>query len=80
VPGYNRLSLTTVSFHDQQGEIFVVVGTGKDLTLAPRTSSAGFLRVYRVVDEGRSLELVHKVRARLPPKRMATGRQSVHGS
>lgn len=50
------------TFHDQQGEVHLVVGSALKLTLAPRTCEAGFLRVYRVTYEG--LQLVHKVRRR----------------
>ena len=73
--------MTTVPFHDQAGEVFIVIGTGKNVTLAPRTSACGFLRVYRMVDDGRALELVHKVcavpmrsTAAGPRKRMADAR------
>jgi splicing factor 3B subunit 3 len=61
-----------VPFQDHQGEVLVVVGTGKDATLAPRTSACGFLRVYRMVEEGRALELVHKVRSAIPDTQSVT--------
>ncbi|KAI9277669.1 CPSF A subunit region-domain-containing protein [Umbelopsis sp. AD052] len=45
-------------------EQFVVVGTGKDVTLAPRTCSSGFIHLYRFVqgedEQNQTLELVHK--------------------
>lgn len=47
----------------QAGEQFVVVGTAKDVQLAPRSCSAGYLHVYKFGqnEEGRpQLELVHK--------------------
>ncbi|CAG8467179.1 432_t:CDS:10 [Ambispora leptoticha] len=53
-------SIATVNFHNQNNELFLVVGTAKDANLAPRTCSSGFLHVYRFVDEGNALELVHK--------------------
>ncbi|RUS26747.1 CPSF A subunit region-domain-containing protein [Jimgerdemannia flammicorona] len=53
-------SIAIVSFLAQQNEPFLVVGTGKDVNLAPRTCSAGFIHVYRFVEEGTKLELYHK--------------------
>lgn len=44
-------------------EQFIVVGTGKDVTLAPRNCSSGFLRLYRPVlaeNQQLQLELIHK--------------------
>ncbi|KAL6056108.1 Splicing factor 3B subunit 3 [Balamuthia mandrillaris] len=53
-------SLCTCTFHDRSGEMFLVVGTAKDLTLHPRSCSGGFVHVYRLADEGKRLVLVHK--------------------
>lgn len=40
---------------------YLIVGTAKDLQLFPKRScDSGYLHTYRVVDEGRRLELVHK--------------------
>lgn len=47
-------------------EQFVAVGTGKDVTLAPRTCSGGFIHLYRFVqaeggdEQNQKLELIHK--------------------
>ncbi|KAI8088902.1 CPSF A subunit region-domain-containing protein [Halteromyces radiatus] len=44
-------------------EQFIVVGTGTDVTLAPRGCSSGYLRLYRPVlaeDQRLQLELIHK--------------------
>ncbi|KAG2186047.1 hypothetical protein INT43_002485 [Umbelopsis isabellina] len=45
-------------------EQFVAVGTAKDVTLAPRSCSSGFIYLYRFVqgedDQSLKLELVHK--------------------
>lgn len=55
------LSITTCSFSEHSGEVFVCVGTAKDLVLQPRRScSAAFIHVYSLVDKGRKLHLVHK--------------------
>ncbi|KAI9006019.1 CPSF A subunit region-domain-containing protein [Gaertneriomyces semiglobifer] len=40
------------------GEWLVIVGTAKDVTLAPRTCTKAFLRTYRATDAG-ALELMH---------------------
>lgn len=45
-------------------EQFVAVGTGKDVTLAPKTCSSGFIHLYRFVqgddEQTQKLELIHK--------------------
>lgn len=53
-------SVAVVNFVERGGEPFLVVGTAKDTVLAPRSCTAGFLRVYAIKDQGRSLELLHK--------------------
>ena len=55
------LSITTCSFSEHGGQVFVCVGTAKDLVLQPRRScSAAFIHVYEMQDGGRRLHLVHK--------------------
>lgn len=54
-------SVAIVAFHDQSDALFLVVGTGQDTTLMPRTCKTGYLNTYKILDDGRSLELVHKV-------------------
>jgi splicing factor 3B subunit 3 len=51
-------SLCTCQFSDRAEETFIVVGTAKDLTLHPRRVTAGFLHVYRLLDN--RLQLLHK--------------------
>ncbi|KAJ3416788.1 Splicing factor 3B subunit 3 [Chytridiales sp. JEL 0842] len=41
------------------GETFVVVGSAKDVKLAPRGCKEGYLRTYKVSEDGTKLELVH---------------------
>lgn len=41
-------------------EKYIIVGTTKDLSLAPRQCSGGFLNCYKLVDDGAHMELVHK--------------------
>ena len=42
-------------------EWYVVVGTARDLTLAPRTCSGGSLILFRMSQDGTKLEHVHSV-------------------
>lgn len=51
-------SVTTCQFESRPEEIFVVIGTGVDVKLAPRSCTKGALHVYRVNEHG-VLELVH---------------------
>lgn len=53
-------SICTCIFHDKGGEVFLVVGTAKDLVLNPRSSEAGYIHVYRLLDGGKRFSLVHK--------------------
>ncbi|CAG8605229.1 6855_t:CDS:10 [Paraglomus brasilianum] len=53
-------SIATVSFHNHSNVTFLVVGTAKDANLAPRTCTFGFIHVYRFINDGNQLELVHK--------------------
>ena len=41
-------------------EMFVIVGTGRNVTLSPRTQTEAYLRVYKWNQEGTELEFVHK--------------------
>ena len=54
------MSMATCVFHDRGGEVFVVVGTAQGLTLHPRTVTGSYLRVYRLLDGGRKLQMLHK--------------------
>ena len=51
-------SLCTCRFAGRTEEAFVIVGTAKDLTLHPRRVSAGYIHVYRLLDN--RLQLLHK--------------------
>jgi hypothetical protein len=55
-------SLCLVTFHSQPNEVYLVVGSAKDVVLSPRTCTSGYLCLYRILDHGTRLELVHKVR------------------
>ncbi|URE12489.1 Splicing factor 3B subunit [Musa troglodytarum] len=54
-------SVCTVNFHDKEYGTLLAVGTAKGLQFWPKRSlAAGFIHIYRFVEEGKSLELVHK--------------------
>ncbi|KAF8510565.1 CPSF A subunit region-domain-containing protein [Hysterangium stoloniferum] len=53
-------SVAVVPFAARDNELHLVVGTAKDTFLSPRTCKSGFLRTYRIIEEGRGLELLHK--------------------
>lgn len=61
------VSAAVVSFASQDGESFLVVGTGKDMVLNPRQFSAGFISVYRFREDGKDLEFIHKTKVEEPP-------------
>lgn len=61
------VSITTVAFSSQDDEVFLVVGTGKDMMVNPRSFSAGFIYVYRFQEEGKELEFIHKTKVEEPP-------------
>ncbi|KAI3995357.1 hypothetical protein MKX01_032159 [Papaver californicum] len=54
-------SLCTVNFHDKEYGTLLAVGTAKGLQFWPKKSCiAGFIHIYRFMDDGRRLELLHK--------------------
>ena len=61
------VSIATVPFASQDDETFLVVGTGKDMIVSPRSYSAAFLYVYRFQNEGKELEFIHKTKIEGPP-------------
>ncbi|KAG8409878.1 pre-mRNA-splicing factor rse1 [Metarhizium acridum] len=69
------VSAAVVPFTSQDGESFLIIGTGKDMIVNPRQSSEGFIHVYRFHDDGRSLEFIHKTKVEEPP----TALLSFHG-
>jgi len=54
-------SVAVVPFAERGGEIMLVVGTAVEVTIAPRTCSKGFLRLYKISEDGRSIEFLNKV-------------------
>ncbi|KAI9651788.1 MAG: pre-mRNA-splicing factor rse1 [Trizodia sp. TS-e1964] len=61
------VSVATVLFSSQDDEVFLVVGTGKDIVVSPRSSAGGFIHVYRFQEEGKELEFIHKTKVEEPP-------------
>ncbi|KAK3946289.1 Pre-mRNA-splicing factor rse-1 [Diplogelasinospora grovesii] len=61
------VSAAVVSFTGQEGESFLVVGTGKDMVVSPRRFSAGYIYVYRFHEDGKDLEFIHKTEVEEPP-------------
>ncbi|KAF9585053.1 Splicing factor 3B subunit 3 [Lunasporangiospora selenospora] len=53
-------SIAVLNFAVEPSELFLAVGTAADLTLAPKSISSGFIHIYKFVNEGTALELVHK--------------------
>lgn len=64
-------SATTCIFHDRGGEVFLVVGTAKGLVLNPRKCEAGFIHVYRLMDDGKRFSFVHKTQVEGIPLALA---------
>lgn len=61
------VSAVVVPFASQEGESFLIVGTGKDMVLNPRQFTEGYIHVYRFHDDGRDLEFIHKTKVEEPP-------------
>lgn len=54
-------SICTVNFHDKEYGTLLAVGTAKSLQFWPKRSfGGGFIHIYRFLEEGKSLELLHK--------------------
>ena len=63
----SAVSIAAAPFAGQDDETFLVVGTAKDLVVSPRSFSAGFIHVYRLHDNGKELEFIHKTKIEQPP-------------
>ncbi|RDL40402.1 uncharacterized protein BP5553_00381 [Venustampulla echinocandica] len=61
------VSVATVSFASQEDEVFLIVGTGKDMVVSPRSSTAGFIHVFRFHEDGKEIEFIHKTKVEEPP-------------
>ncbi|KAL4808201.1 CPSF A subunit region-domain-containing protein [Aspergillus unguis] len=61
------VSIATVPFTSQDDETFLVVGTAKDMSVNPPSSSGGYLHIYRFQEDGKELEFIHKTKVEEPP-------------
>ncbi|KAG4293576.1 pre-mRNA-splicing factor rse-1 [Fusarium proliferatum] len=61
------MSVAVVPFTGQDGESFLIVGTGKDMILNPRQFSEGSIHVYRFQKNGRQLVFIHKTKVEESP-------------
>lgn len=61
------VSITTAPFASQDEESFLIVGTAKDLVVNPRAYTAGYIHVYRLHEDGKELEFIHKTKVEHPP-------------
>ena len=62
------VSIAAVSFSSQDDETFLVVGTGTNIIVSPRSFTAGFIHVYRFLEDGKELEFIHKTKIEEPPQ------------
>lgn len=60
------VGIAAVSFASQDDETFLVVSTGKDMVVSPRSFSAAFIYVYRFLEDGKELEFIHKTKVEEP--------------
>ncbi|ORY86166.1 CPSF A subunit region-domain-containing protein [Protomyces lactucae-debilis] len=49
-----------VTFASRGNELFLAVGAAQGAELMPKSCKQAYLLIYRIVDDGRALELVHK--------------------
>ncbi|RDW65780.1 DDB1/RSE1 family protein [Aspergillus mulundensis] len=61
------VSIAAVPFTSQDDETFLVVGTAKDMTVNPPSSSGGYIHIYRFQEDGKELEFIHKTKVEEPP-------------
>ena len=56
------LSCACVPFESRQWEVYLAVGTGQHMMPGSGQQTGGFVHIYKLTEEGKSMELVHKVR------------------
>jgi len=61
------VSVAAVQFSSQDNEVFLVVGTGKNMVISPRSHDGGAIHIYRFLEGGKKLEFVHKTNVEEPP-------------
>lgn len=61
------ISIACAPFSSQDDQPFLVVGTAKDMIVSPRWYECGYIRIYGISDDGRTLEFIHKTQTPHPP-------------
>jgi splicing factor 3B subunit 3 len=56
------LCVAAVPFESRTYEVFLAVGTGQHMQPGTGVQSKGYVHIYRLTEEGKGLEFVHKVR------------------
>ena len=56
------LSCVCVPFESRNWEVYLAVGTGQHMMPGSGQQSSGSVHIYKLIDDGKSMELVHKVR------------------
>ncbi|CAE6440620.1 unnamed protein product, partial [Rhizoctonia solani] len=56
----SAFSVAVVPFAARENELFLVVGTAKDTHVTPRRCATGYLRTYKILEDGKRLELLHQ--------------------
>ena len=59
----SAFSVAVVPFMGRENELFLVVGTAKETRVSPRSCTTGYLRTYKILEDGKRLELLHQVRS-----------------
>ena len=59
LPSPSPASIAVCQFASRAEEWYVVVGTGRDVVLGPRTNSGGSLILYQLAEDGRKLKYLH---------------------
>lgn len=53
-------SLATVEFTSREGELYLAVGTARGARLLPKSCQQAYILLYKIIDEGKQLEFVHR--------------------
>jgi len=65
--GEAAVSIAAVPFAAQDGNIYLVVGTGKNVIMSPRSHDGGFIYLFGLQEDGKQLHLLHKTKVEEPP-------------
>lgn len=53
--------MSAIVFHSQPDVTYLAVGTGVNVSIAPRKCRKGYIHLYKFSEDGTSLELMYKV-------------------